>query len=107
MNTENDSKGAEEDLRNYIDTNDFRSALRTRREDAGTIYGNEIIHGWIEDTFKYAYSRGIAFERKRADGLVAAMMAAMAAVANGDETTTELEMYHILEDALAEIKGGE
>lgn len=40
-------------LKKYMQINDFESALRTR-PDKGAIYTNEIIIGWIEDTFKYA-----------------------------------------------------
>jgi len=48
----------------YLEINDFESALKTR-PDKGAIYTNEIILGWIKDTYALAFERAWTLKADR------------------------------------------
>lgn len=93
-------KAAKIERDQYIFINDFKSALRLRPDTANAIYTNDIIHGWIEDTYELAFKKGaefgISFERERAKVLVDAL----------DWYQEKVRWCHaVAEDALAKYRG--
>jgi len=57
-----DDAARDAELKEYMNINDFESALRTR-SDKGSIYTNAIIIGWLEDTFKVAWNAAMKHVR--------------------------------------------
>lgn len=54
----------EQRVSEYLDINDFESALRTR-PDNGSLYTNKIIIGWIRNTYLAGLHKGRELERER------------------------------------------
>lgn len=97
----------------YLDVNDFESALRTR-DDRGAIYNNKVIMGWLEDTYELAFKEGAQWMRAN-DPMVLELLGALQKIdealrphrfTSGLPEHLKWDIYQLAADAIAKFKAG-